>query len=272
MTRQLPLWLAATLFVPAAWAQISRASILGQVTDSTSAGVPRAMVTMIRLDTNERIDTTSDETGSFSFAFLNPGVYYVKASAAGFKTAERTDLRLETDETIRLPLVLSIGEVSDRISVSAQREILDMSSASHGTRLDPGKLSNLPLVGRQAYSLVALTPGVIFTQEQFGTTGFAGLRGWDTNDKFIINGGIVGTNQFLLNGAPVSLTGSWQFSPNVDAIEEFRVADQHVRRAVRAHRRRHRDHHAQERRQCMARRTCSSISTTRSLRRQHHAE
>jgi hypothetical protein len=78
-------------------------------------------------------------------------------------------------------------------------------------------------MGRQAYSLVALTPGVIFTQEQFGTTGFAGLHGWDADGKFIINGGIVGTNQFLLNGAPVSLTGSWQFSPNLDGVEEFRV-------------------------------------------------
>jgi hypothetical protein len=211
------------LLAPAAWAQMSRASILGRVTDSTNAGVPRSIVTIIRLDTNERIDTTSDETGGFSFAFLNPGVYYVKASAPGFKTAERTDLRLETDETVTLPLALSVGEVSDRVSVSAQREVLDMSSASHVTRLDPVKLSDLPLIGRQAYSLVALTPGVIFTQEQFGTTGFAGLRGWDTNNKFIINGGIVGTNQFLLNGAPVSLTGSWQFSPNVDAVEEFRV-------------------------------------------------
>ena len=63
----------------------------------------------------------------------------------------------------------------------------------------------------------------IFTQEQFGTTRFAGLHGWDADGKFIINGGIVGTNQFLLNGAPVSLTGSWQFSPNLDGVEEFRV-------------------------------------------------
>ena len=31
------------------------------------------------------------------------------------------------------------------------------------------------------------------------------------------------THTFLLNGAPVSLMGGWQFSPNVDAIEEFRI-------------------------------------------------
>ena len=219
----LGIWLVSLLLTPAAWAQASRASILGQVTDPTRSGIPQAIVSIVRVDTNERIETTANASGEFSFAFLNPGIYRVQASAPGFKTLERFGLRLETDETISLPLTLAIGDISERVTVAASRETLDMSSADNVTRLDPVKLSDLPLLGRQAYSLVGLTPGVIFTQEQFGTTGFAGLRGWDTNNKFIINGGIVGTNQFLLNGAPVSLTGSWQFSPNVDAVEEFKV-------------------------------------------------
>jgi hypothetical protein len=208
---------------PVVWAQGSHASILGQVTDPSQSGIPRAVVSVLRIDTNERQETSADDSGNFSFAFLAPGIYTVRASAAGFKTLERFGLRLATDETLSMPLTLALGQVSDRVTVAASRETLDMSSASNAMRLDPAKLSDVPLVGRQAYSLVALTPGVIFTQEQFGTTGFAGQRGWDTNDKFIINGGLVGTNQFLLNGAPVSLTGSWQFSPNIDAIEEFKV-------------------------------------------------
>ncbi len=213
----------ALLLAPAGWAQVSRASILGQVTDPSNAGVPDAFIRLVRVDTNERIDTSTDRAGNFSFVFLNPGIYRLQVTASGFKTLERTGLRLETDETISLPLALAVGDLSDHVTVAASREVLDMSSAATVTRIDPVKLSDLPLVGRQAYSLVSLTPGVIFTQEQFGTTGFAGLRGWDTNNKFIINGGIVGTNQFLLNGAPVSLMGGWQFSPNVDAIEEFRI-------------------------------------------------
>jgi hypothetical protein len=204
-------------------AQFSRASILGQVTDSTNAPVPNATVTITRLDTNERLDTATDASGGFSFAFLNPGVYRVTASAPGFKSLERNRLQLASDDTVALPLALAVGDVHDQVSVDATSDPLDTSNASHFTRLNPQKLVELPIMGRQAYSLVALTPGVIFTQEQFGTTGFAGLHGWDADGKFIINGGIVGTNQFLLNGAPVSLTGSWQFSPNLDGVEEFRV-------------------------------------------------
>jgi len=221
--RTLLLFGCALLLGLPARAQFSRASILGQVTDSTNAPIPKATITITRLDTNERLEATTDANGSFSFAFLNPGVYRMQASAVGFKTLERNRLQLDSDDTVAVPLLLTVGDVHEQVSVEAKRDPLDTSNASHFTRLNPAKLVELPLMGRQAYSLVALTPGVIFTQEQFSTTGFAGLHGWQADGKFIINGGLVGTNQFLLNGAPVSLTGSWQFSPNLDGVEEFRV-------------------------------------------------
>ena len=167
--------LSAALFAPSAFAQFSRASILGQVVDSTNSGIPRAVVKITRIETNESVETITDASGGYSFAFLNPGAYRLQVSASGFKALDRVGLHLDTDDTISLPVALSVGDVSERVTVAADRERLDMSSASHGTRLDPVKLRDLPLVGRQAYSLVSLTPGVIFTQEQFGTTGFAGF-------------------------------------------------------------------------------------------------
>ena len=171
------IWAAAFLLAPAGWGQVSRASILGRVSDPTEAGIPHAVVRLMRIDTNERIDTTSDDAGNFSFAFLNPGLYRIQASAAGFKTLERTNLRLETDETISLPLVLSLGDVSERVTVAASRDVLDMSSAANVTRLDPVKLADIPLVGRQAYSLVGLTPdcaGGLRTTNSSSTAGSSG--------------------------------------------------------------------------------------------------
>jgi len=217
------LLIGVLLIAPLASAQFSRASLLGQVTDSTNAPIPGAILRITRVENNETRVEISDVTGNYGCAFLTPGTYRIQVHAKGFKTLERTNLQLDTDDTLVLPLILQVGEVADHVTVGAQRESLDMTSASHVTRTDPAKLAALPLIGRQAYSLVSLSPGVIFTQEQFGASGFAGLRGWDSNGKFIINGGKEGTNQFLLHGAPVSLTGKWQFSPNLDAIEEFRV-------------------------------------------------
>ena len=200
-----------------------RASILGQVTDPTGGAVPGALVKIANLQTGEKLETKSDDSGYYSFAFLMPGTYDVAVTANGFRQLEQSGVALDTDDTRDLTLVLQLGNVQEKVSVSSERDKLETTSASRTSRLNPQRLKDLPLMGRQAYSLVGLTPGVVFTQEQFGTSGFAGLRGWDANGRFIINGGREGTNQFLMNGAPVSLTGRWQFSPSVDAVQEFKV-------------------------------------------------
>ena len=204
-------------------AQAFRTSILGRVTDSTDAAIPAAKVRVIRAETNESAETYADAQGAFSFAFLSPGRYNIIVIAAGFRTLEQSGVLLDSNETRNLTLALQVGDVKDRVTVAADTETIETTTASRTERLNPKRLRDLPLIGRQAYSLVSLTPGVIFTQEQFGSNGFAGLRGWDANGKFIINGGREGTNQFLMNGSPVSVTGRWLFSPGIDSIQEFKV-------------------------------------------------
>jgi hypothetical protein len=213
------LWLCLTL----AYAQDSHGSMVGQVTDSTQAVIPSAVVRATRTETNQSIETKTDEAGYFALAFLPAGNYKVEVSAQGFKTLIRENVALEADDTLSLPMILEIGKVSEHVTVSSDADKVQTSTASRSYKWDPAKLKEMPLIGRQAYSLISLTPGVIFTQEQFGTSGFVNLRGFDINAAFIINGGILGTNQFLLNGAPISLTGSWQYTPSIDSIQEFKV-------------------------------------------------
>ena len=95
---------------------------------------------------------------------------------------------------------------------------------TRGLVFDPIKTQEYPLNGRQSYMLLSLTPGVIFTQEQFGASGFSGTRGWDVNSSYKFNGarGGNGNNVFMMNGTAISDNGSqWEFAPSVDAIQEF---------------------------------------------------
>ena len=75
--------------------------------------------------------------------------------------------------------------------------------------------------------LLQLTAGTLFTQTTFGATGFSGTRAWDVNGSLTIHGSRTGNNEFLIEGAPSSGTGggtgSWNYAPPVDAIEEFKV-------------------------------------------------
>jgi len=75
--------------------------------------------------------------------------------------------------------------------------------------------------------LMQLTAGTLFTQTTFGATGLSGTRAWDVNGSLSVHGSRTGNNEFLIEGAPSSGTGggtgSWNYAPPVDAIEEFKI-------------------------------------------------
>jgi len=103
-------------------------------------------------------------------------------TASGFQTLKREKITLSIADKLNLPLQLTVGAVSETVVVTGQQETLETGSADRGLVFDPIKTQELPLNGRQSYMLLALTPGVVFTQEQFGPNGFSGTRGWDVNN------------------------------------------------------------------------------------------
>src|SRR5260370_35551563 len=116
------------------------------------------------------------------------------------------------------------GQLTQEIIVCGEHELMQPTDSSTGLVFDPVKTQDLPLNGRQSYMLLALTPGVIFPQEQFGASGFSGTRGWDFNSSYKFNGARSGNgnNAFLMNGSLISNEGStWEFAPSVEAIAEF---------------------------------------------------
>jgi hypothetical protein len=200
-----------------------RATITGQVTDATHAAIPKAVVRAIQPGTNEVTQVQTNAEGYYTLALLNPGTYSVEVSAPGFKSFRRDNLVLLVSDKIDLPFVLEVGQANTEITVSGNPHGTNTADASGGVNFDSVETSEYPLNGRQSYMLMELSTGVLFTQEEFGASGYSGTRGWDVTGAYVINGGVQGTNMFLLNGAPISLTGSWQVSPNMEAIQEFKV-------------------------------------------------
>lgn len=204
-------------------AQDFRATITGQVTDQNGAVVAGATIKATRADANVPVETRTNDNGYYTLPYLNPGTYLIEITAGGFSSVKREGVVLQTADKLNLPVVLTVGQLGqEEVTVTGQ-ELIQSGTADRGLVFDPVKVQEYPLNGRQSYMLLGLTPGVIFTQEEFGATGFSGTRGWDVTGNYKINGGKTGTNQFLLNGAPISTTGTWQVAPNVDAIQEFKV-------------------------------------------------
>ncbi len=211
------------LFTLYAFPQDYRATISGQVTDSSGAAIPGAKVKAFQNNTGDVRETVTNHAGFYVLTPLQPSTYDLEVAAPGFQTMKRAGVTVLVAEKADIPFQLKLGSVSEQVVVTAPSETLQTGDASGGLNFDSRMTSEYALNGRQVYMLMDLTPGVLFTQEDFGSSGFSGTRGWDVNGNFTINGGKTGTNSFTLNGAPISLTGTFSIAPNVDAIQEFKV-------------------------------------------------
>src|SRR3954452_12783089 len=222
--------LAALACSTLAVAQEFRATVTGQVTDPTGAGVGNAKVTIQNLQTNETQTQTTSESGNYTISFLNPGNYRVTAEAASFQTAARSNVELHTNDKLTVNLPLELGQSQSTVEVTGAAPLLESASASRGDVIENMRVTELPLNGRNPFSLVNLSPGVIFA----GNPQFT--RPFDNGDNvnFSINGGVRQTNSWLLDGVPddsvTDTDGSRTrgnqnvaYIPTVDATQEFKV-------------------------------------------------
>jgi Carboxypeptidase regulatory-like domain len=221
--------LASLLLVPntIAFAQQTRASITGVAVDAQGSVIPGVTVTALNTATNVSTESVTNASGVYTIQQLLPGPYRVTATMQGFKTFVREGIALHTAETVTVNVQLGVGAVEETVTVSAQASAIESNESTISQTIENKRISELPLNGRQVYMLTQLTAGTLFTQTTFGATGFSGTRAWDVNGSLSVHGSRTGNNEFLIEGAPSSGTGggtgSWNYAPPVDAIEEFTI-------------------------------------------------
>ncbi len=232
MTRSVPFALLLVLLSMPATAQQFKANLTGTVTDAQGAVVPGVTVTVTNTDTNVSTDAVTNDRGVYSVQQLTPGPYKITVALSGFKTFVREGLTLRTAETVTVNVALTMGAVEETVTVSAATSHVESNETAIAQTIENKRISELPLNGRQVYMLLQLTSGTLFTQTTFGATGFSGTRAWDVNGSLTIHGSRTSNNEFLVEGAPSSGTGggtgSWNYAPPVDAIEEFKVSTSSV--------------------------------------------
>ena len=206
-------------------AQEYRALISGQVTDPSGAAIAGARVQAVNTATNVSISTSTAADGHYVLAQVPAGLYTVTCEAAGFKKLTRSGLTLEVGDRATLNMSMEVGAQTESVTVTADLQAIDTDRSVLSQLMDNKGVSELPLNGRQVFMLVQMSAGTIFTQQQFGASGFSGTRAWDTNGSVTMHGGTTSSSQFNLDGASINAgTGEWKFAPLVDGIQEFKLS------------------------------------------------
>ncbi|MFN7925955.1 MAG: TonB-dependent receptor [Bryobacteraceae bacterium] len=169
------------LFVPLAvlgtaphlLAQSGAGTIQGTVQDATSSAIPAASVQAFNQATGVAIETTSNANGFYAIKGLTAGTYKVSFSAPGMKTSEN-NVTLQNGQVLVLNRQLSIGEVSEKVTVSGETiQLATYDSGTVNTQLDASRIAQLPQNGRNVLGLAQNTvPGM-----EGGGTRVNGLMG-----------------------------------------------------------------------------------------------
>ncbi len=215
--------LLALLLSVSAFGQVTRSTLTGQITDPSGAIIPNAKIAITNTDTGTKTNVTSNSAGDYTVPFLQPGPYSITVVSPGFKAFIHEGITLETEQTVTENIKLSLGQVSETVTINGDAPLVDTATASTGQTLTAEEVEDLPSNGRSPLGFAHLEYGAVAKgkHSESQTTPF----GNSTADDFSLGGGNSASNELLLNGVPNMEDGGRTagFSPNLDAVEAVHV-------------------------------------------------
>jgi len=205
-------------------AQISNASLLGTVTDSSGAVIAGATVEIKNVATLTTRSTKTSGSGQYVIPDLPPAHYSIAVTMAGFKTSNIPDIELTVAQQALINVTLEVGASGQQVTVESTPPMVETAQSIVGQVVNTAAVEQVPLNGRNFWQLTNLTPGATYTPGGQGTaTGGGSVRATVVN--VTINGTAPNMIGWYLDGSFISemQRGGTMIQPNVDALQEFAV-------------------------------------------------
>jgi len=229
-------WFWLLLFLlPAgsALAQFETATVSGQVSDPSGLSVAGARIDLVDIDRSTSISAATNNSGLYRFASVHPGRYRMEVRAVGFRLINFTGLTVNVQDHLEQNFKLTVGSVSESVTVDGGAPLVDTESAAVSTVVDRQFAENLPMNGRSFQTLIQLTPGVVLTANNGYDTGQFSVNGQRASSNYWMVDGVsanIGMSASPLPGnslggtlGSTSVLGGTNSLVSVDALQEFRI-------------------------------------------------
>jgi len=191
-------------------------SIGGVVSNPNKEVVSGASVTVKNTGTNKEDTATTDDTGRFKVANLQPGTYSVTVNASGFSPMTSENVVVEVGRETGLEVSLSVGPVTGTVDVSAEAPVINTTQQDFSSNINQTSINELPINGRRWSNFALLTPGAV-PDGTFGLISFRGISGLLNNNT--IDGGDNNQAFFAEERGRTRIS----YSVSQAAIREFQV-------------------------------------------------
>jgi hypothetical protein len=208
------------LLCSSVFAQQSSGNITGRVVDAQGSGIAGATVTATNPETGFVRTEASDNAGTYRLAALPVAAYEVRVETPGFATMLQKDVEVNVAQTLKIDFKLRIANLAQEVEVTGTLPLVDATNSSVGQVVDPRRMQDLPINGRQFANLAATLPGV--------GLGFHSDPSKGTNYAPLVNGGAGRNINYQIDGGDNNddtVGGLLQQFP-LEAIEEFRFETQ----------------------------------------------
>jgi len=203
--------------------QTATGTISGIAGDESGGAMAGVDLSLVNVDTSVSRRTAADAQGRFTFPFVAPGRYALRAQRDGFAPTQVPDIDVNAGEVLDLRITLKVGRVTDTVTVEAAAPTQLNPSVS--VLVEESQLQELPLNNRDLLNLMAMAPGIVTSRQAFNPA-VSGTR--NSSNNFTVDGlsaneeegGVLG----LGPGANPGLSGL--AVPNVisaEAVEEVTI-------------------------------------------------
>src|SRR5262245_61705564 len=211
------------LVTPPAGAQDYRGRVQGSVLDTTQGALPGATVTLKNDATAVAVTFVTDRDGHYIFDFVDPGVYTITCELQGFKTAQQRNVRVPQRGSVTADLTLDVGGLEERVVVEVPPVTVQFKSSSSDLTVERQLVDQVPINGRNPYSLANLDPTINVTL----TNENRPYHHAYAND-YDAGGGTRRANDVLLDGVALGASYKTAYTPAVDAVDEITISKNSV--------------------------------------------
>ena len=213
--RRLTLSLACVVFLAtSAWAQLaSQTALVGTVTDPDGLVVPGAQVVAVNLGTRDTYETTTNAEGYYNIQFVRTGTYEITVAVTGFQTSRVSGVEVATNQVARTNIVMKVGQLNESLNVVGSAPIIDTDSARISETIGKRAVSELPVAGRNVWTLASTTPGVLGGLNSDIGLSFRGAGQREIQNSLSLDG---------INSS-ANLLAATSMRPIADAVEEIQI-------------------------------------------------
>lgn len=217
------LLIVASVFQGVVNSQVVTATLIGRVTDQSSAIVPGVTIAILNQATGVTRNVVTDDAGDYVAPALPAGTYRVTAEHPGFKKTIISDITLEVAQTPRVDIVLTLGTASQEVDVTATTQFIKTDTSDIGMVVDNQHINDIPLNGRKLMELNLLDAAVSRISNYRNDPASSRSQNLGlANISF--HGSSADGNSFLIDGVESKglQTSHMTYQPTIESVEEFK--------------------------------------------------